>query len=114
MSLYTTYRPQDWDSIIGQNTIVTILRSSLINNTVGHSYILTGSRGTGKTTTARILAKAVNCTQLNNGNPCHTCENCRAFDDNTMLDIIEIDGASNNGVDNVRDIIDKARFEPNQ
>ena len=114
MSLYTKYRPRDWDSVIWQDAISTILRTSLSTNRVGHAYILTGSRGTGKTTTARILAKWVNCTDLKNGNPCHECTNCVAFDNGTMLDVIEIDGASNNGVDNVRDLIDKARFEPNQ
>ena len=113
MSLYTQYRPKDWDSVIGQDAISTVLRTSLIQGRVGHAYILTGSRGTGKTTTARILAKGVNCLNLQNGNPCHLCPHCIAFDDGNMLDCIEIDGASNNGVENVRDLIEKARFEPN-
>ena len=103
MSLYNDYRPRDWDSVIGQDAISNILRTSLIQDRVGHAYILTGSRGTGKTTTARILAKWVNCLDLQNGNPCHKCAHC-----------IEIDGASNNLVENVRDLIEKARFEPNQ
>ncbi len=114
MSLYTKYRPRDWDSVIGQDTISTILRGALKLDRVGHAYILTWSRGTGKTTSARILAKWVNCENLQDGNPCHTCKNCIAFDNGNMLDIIEIDGASNNGVDDVRDLIEKARFEPNQ
>lgn len=114
MSLYNKYRPRDWDSVIGQEYITTILRNSLSTGRVHHAYLFHGSRGTGKTTSARILAKALNCTNLQGGNPCHACLNCLAFDNDTLLDIIEIDGASNNGVENVRELIERARFEPNQ
>ncbi len=114
MSLYNTYRPRDWDSVIGQEYITTILRNSLSTGRVHHAYLFHGSRGTGKTTSARILAKALNCLKEQNGNPCHECANCRAFDSESLLDIIEIDGASNNGVDEVRELIERARFEPNQ
>ena len=114
MSLYTKYRPHDWDSVVGQDLIVEILKTSLSNETTGHAYIFTGSRGTGKTTSARIFAEAVNCTDLRYGNPCHECDNCRAFDNGSMLDVIEIDGASNRGINEARELIEKARFKPNQ
>lgn len=112
MSLYTKYRPKDWDSIVGQDLIVKILRSSLKNNNTSHAYIFSGSRWTWKTTSARILAKAFNCTNLKEWNPCQECENCKSAENSSMLDIIEIDAASTTSVENIRNIIENAKFWP--
>lgn len=114
MSLYTKYRPKDWDSLVGQDTVRNILKSSLKSEKVGHAYIFTGSRGTGKTSSARILAKAINCSNLQDGNPCHNCKNCRDFDAGSFIDVIEIDAASHTQVDKMREIIDTAKFAPTQ
>ncbi len=113
MSLYQKYRPKDFDNLVGQQFIRKALTSALQNDKTVGAYLFCGSRGTGKTSVARIFAKAVNCLDLKkNGNPCDTCQNCLAFNDGTMMDIVEIDGASNNGVDHIRELIDKAWFQP--
>ncbi len=113
MSLYQKYRPQNWDSLYGQRFIREALSNALLENRTVGGYLFYGSRGTGKTTVARIFAKAVNCTSLKpDGSPCDECENCRAFLEGRMIDVVEIDAASNNGVDHIRDLIERSRFQP--
>ncbi len=109
---YRKWRPQRFDEVAGQDHVTKTLRQALRTNRVAHAYLLCGPRGTGKTSTARILAKALNCTDQRDGEPCGGCDNCVAVTENRMLDLIEIDAASNRGVDNIRDLRDKARFAP--
>ena len=101
-ALYRSFRPETFDGILGQEHIVKILSNQIRSGTTGHAYLFCGTRGTGKTTTARILAKGVNCTAPQEDRPCGVCENCIAIRDGVFLDVIEIDAASNNGVDNIR------------
>ena len=110
--LYRKWRPQTFEEVAGQKHITATLQNELINNRVAHAYLFTGSRGTGKTTCSKILAKAVNCLHPVNGNPCNECEICKGIDAGTILDVVEIDAASNNGVDNIRELRDEANFTP--
>ncbi|GEM_PF-2897258 len=110
--LYEKYRPTIFEEVIGQGITPEILRRQVENGTIGHSYLLAGNRGSGKTTTARIFAKAVNCHNPKNGEPCGECESCKAFDNGIHVDITEIDAASNNGVDNVRSLITDMQYGP--
>ena len=113
-ALYRKYRPQTFDDVVGQMAITQTLKTQLQNRQLSHAYLFTGSRGTGKTSCAKILAKAVNCENPQDGNPCNCCPSCMAIDSGACMDVLEIDAASNNGVDNVRDLRDDAVYTPSQ
>lgn len=111
-ALYRVWRPQTFGDVIGQDAITTTLRNAVATKQVSHAYLFTGPRGTGKTSCSKILAKAVNCLQPQKGEPCNQCEICRAINANSLNDVIEIDAASNNGVEQIRDIRDKVKYAP--
>lgn len=113
-ALYRKYRPQTFDDVSGQMAVTQTLKTQLMTGKMSHAYLFTGSRGTGKTSCAKILAKAVNCENPDNGNPCNRCAACKSIDDGTCMDVLEIDAASNNGVDNIRDLRDDAIYTPSQ
>ena len=113
-ALYRKYRPQTFDDVVGQLAVTQTLKTQLQSGRLSHAYLFTGSRGTGKTSSAKILAKAVNCLNPQDGNPCNCCEACRTIDSGACMDVLEIDAASNNGVDNVRDLRDDAVYTPSQ
>ena len=110
--LYRKYRPAVFEDVVGQKHVTDTLRNELRLGRVHHAYLFTGSRGTGKTTCAKILAKAVNCLNLQNSDPCGECENCRGIDSGEILDVVEMDAASNRGIDDIRGIIDEVAFAP--
>ncbi len=110
--LYGKWRPRGFEEVVGQDHVVSTLRNALATDKVAHAYLFAGPRGTGKTTTARILAKAVNCGELSEGEPCNACRSCEAINRGAALDLIEMDAASNRGVDDVRELRDKIAFAP--
>lgn len=111
-AFYRKYRPSTFTDVVGQEHITKTLENAVKTGKTSHAYLFTGSRGTGKTSCAKILAKAVNCINSHDGNPCNECEICKGIDSGAILDIIEIDAASNNGVDNIRDLREEANFTP--
>lgn len=112
LALYRKYRPNNFDDVVGQEHITRALKNQILSGNVGHAYLFTGSRGVGKTSIARIFARAVNCTQNRDGSPCGECECCKNLEKQNSLNIIEIDAASNNRVDDVRELREKVKFLP--
>ncbi len=113
-ALYREWRPKTFDDVVGQKHITVTLKNQVMNNRIAHAYLFCGTRGTGKTSTAKILAKAVNCLNPQNGSPCNQCEMCKKIDAGIAIDVTELDAASNNSVDNIRNIIDDVQYPPSE
>lgn len=113
-ALYREWRPRTFEDVVGQHHITITLRNQITNSRIAHAYLFCGTRGTGKTSTAKIMAKALNCLKLEQGEPCNQCEMCKKIDDGLSIDVTELDAASNNGIDNIRDIIDDVQYPPQE
>ena len=113
-ALYRKYRPQTFDEVLGQDHITTTLKHQIEKGNIGHAYLFSGTRGTGKTSSAKIFSRAVNCMDLKNGNPCNQCDICKGILDESIMDVIEMDAASNNSVDDIRDLRDKVIYPPSR
>ncbi|KPU27530.1 DNA polymerase III subunit gamma/tau [Caloranaerobacter sp. TR13] len=113
-ALYRKYRPRNFDSVLGQEHVTTILKNQIINNSIAHAYLFSGTRGTGKTSTAKIFARAVNCLNNKDGNPCNECEVCKGILNDTIMDVVEMDAASNNSVDDIRELREKVKYPPSK
>src|SRR5438477_4070570 len=112
LSLYRKYRSQTFDELVGQEPVVKTLKNGIATGRIGHAYLFTGPRGVGKTSAARLLARAANCLSTTGEKPCNECANCIAAGREIATDLIEIDAASNTGVDNIREVIERAQFSP--
>ncbi|WP_238918537.1 DNA polymerase III subunit gamma/tau [Clostridium sp. YIM B02555] len=113
-ALYRECRPKKFEDVIGQEHITTTLKNEILNDRIAHAYLFCGTRGTGKTSTAKVMAKALNCLDLHDGEPCNECEMCKKINDGLAIDVIELDAASNNGIDKIRDIIDDTKYPPQE
>lgn len=113
-ALYREWRPKTFEDLVGQEHITTTLKNEILNNRIAHAYLFCGTRGTGKTSTAKVMAKALNCLDLQDGEPCNECEMCRKINDGLAIDVTELDAASNNGIDKIRDIIDDTKYPPQE
>lgn len=113
-ALYRRFRPKTFDDVVGQEHITRVLKNQILNDNIAHAYLFSGTRGTGKTSTAKIFARAVNCIDNNTGNPCNDCEVCRSILDDNIMDVVEMDAASNNSVDDIRDLKEKVKYPPSK
>ena len=113
-ALYREWRPRTFEDVVGQEHITTTLKNEILNDRVAHAYLFCGTRGTGKTSTAKVMAKALNCLDLHGGEPCNECEMCKKINEGLAIDVTELDAASNNGIDKIRDIIDDTKYPPQE
>lgn len=113
-ALYREWRPRKFEDVVGQEHITTTLKNEILNDRIAHAYLFCGTRGTGKTSTAKVMAKALNCLDLHNGEPCNECEMCKKINAGLAIDVTELDAASNNGIDKIRDIIDDTKYPPQE